>query len=118
IRFLPAMPARQAFTLGRTIVVPSRAEAMPYIVLEALAAGLPMICTRVGGIPEIFAERSDVLCPPEVGPIASAMASVLRDREAYARRMPPLQALRSRFSAEKMACDIEAAYRTALGCPA
>ena len=51
---MPPMPARQAFALGRVIVVPSRAEAMPYIVLEALAAGKPMIATAVGGIPEIF----------------------------------------------------------------
>src|SRR5690606_14302855 len=38
IEFKPAMPARGAFGLGRILVVPSRAEAMPYIVLEALAA--------------------------------------------------------------------------------
>ena len=33
------MPAREAFALAELIVVPSRAEAMPYIVLETLAAG-------------------------------------------------------------------------------
>ena len=39
VRFLPPMPARQAFALAELVVVPSRAEAMPYIVLETLAAG-------------------------------------------------------------------------------
>ena len=49
------MPAREAFRLGRVLVVPSRAESFPYIVLEAAAAGLPMLATDVGGIPEIVA---------------------------------------------------------------
>ena len=39
IRFLGAMPARDGFALGRMLVVPSRAESLPYIVLEAAAAG-------------------------------------------------------------------------------
>ena len=58
--FLPPMPARQAFALGRVMVVPSRAELMPYIVLEAIAAGLPLVATKVGGIPEIMGEDSRI----------------------------------------------------------
>ncbi len=48
------MPARRAFALGRILVVPSRAESLPYIVLEGAAAGIPMIATAVGDIGEIF----------------------------------------------------------------
>ena len=48
------MPARQALALGRVMVVPSRTESLPYIVLEAAAAGKPLIATKVGGIPEIY----------------------------------------------------------------
>ncbi len=58
VRFLPPTPARQAFALGRIMIVPSRAESFPYIVLEAAAAGKPLIATRVGGIPEIFGEQA------------------------------------------------------------
>ena len=65
VRFLPPMPARDAFALADLIVVPSRAEAMPYIVLETLAAGKPMIATAVGGIPEIFGEASPALIRPD-----------------------------------------------------
>ena len=36
---MPPMPARQAFALARIVVVPSRAESLPYLVLEAAAAG-------------------------------------------------------------------------------
>ena len=58
------MPAREAFRLGRTLVVPSRAESLPYIVLEAAAAGLPLLASDVGGIPEIVAGTDTDLLPP------------------------------------------------------
>src|SRR5262249_14110206 len=47
-------PAREAFRRGRVLAVPSRAESLPYIVLEAAAASVPIVATRVGGIHEIF----------------------------------------------------------------
>ena len=59
------MPAREAFALGRALVVPSRAESFPYIVLEAAAAGLPLLATNVGGIPEIVSGTDTALLPPE-----------------------------------------------------
>jgi glycosyltransferase involved in cell wall biosynthesis len=57
------MPIRQAFRLGRVLVVPSRAESMPYVVLEAAGARVPMVATNVGGIPEIFGPFADRLGP-------------------------------------------------------
>ena len=64
VQFRPAMPARAALTLGRIMVVPSRAESLPYVVLEAAAAGKPLITTKVGGIPEIYGPLSNTLVPP------------------------------------------------------
>lgn len=65
IRMPGAMPARQGFALGRHMIVPSRAESLPYIVLETAAAGKPLITTRVGGIPEIYGPLSTRLVPSE-----------------------------------------------------
>ena len=59
------MPVREAFKLGRVLVVPSRAESMPYVVLEAAGARVPMIATDVGGIPEIFGPYRDRLGPAD-----------------------------------------------------
>ncbi|PTW60688.1 glycosyltransferase involved in cell wall biosynthesis [Breoghania corrubedonensis] len=73
-------PAREAFAMARAVVIPSRAESLPYIVLEAIAAGLPVITTRVGGIPEIFAGSDhDLVAPGDATALATAMQRVLHD---------------------------------------
>ncbi|NUS20307.1 MAG: glycosyltransferase family 4 protein [Mesorhizobium sp.] len=114
VRFLPPMPARQAFALAELIVVPSRAEAMPYIVLEALAAGMPMIATAVGGIPEIFGEDSPALIRPDAVQLAARMGTALDAFDAYRRLMPQTDELKARFGADVMAAEIEKAYFAAL----
>src|SRR5262249_29965157 len=63
INYPGQLPPREAFALGHVLVVPSRAESLPYIVLEATAAGLPLIATRVGGIAEIFGPDAGELVP-------------------------------------------------------
>jgi glycosyltransferase involved in cell wall biosynthesis len=110
IVFHDPMRAREAFRLARVIVVPSRAEAMPYIVLEALAAGMPMIASAVGGIPEIFGEGAPALVRPDAGEIAEKMAKAADDLAGYRALMPPESELRARFSAAVMARHIETAY--------
>ncbi|MBL8581043.1 MAG: glycosyltransferase family 4 protein [Rhizobiaceae bacterium] len=114
VTFLKPMPARDAFGLARLIVVPSRAEAMPYIVLEALAAGMPMIATAVGGIPEIFGEGSRALVEPEASSIAGRMVEALRDPVAFRTEMPSEAYLRQRFGVDVMAARIQEAYLESL----
>jgi glycosyltransferase involved in cell wall biosynthesis len=63
LTFLGVMPFRSAMALGRVLVVPSRAESLPYVVLEAAAARVPMVATDVGGIPEIYGPFRDRLGP-------------------------------------------------------
>jgi glycosyltransferase involved in cell wall biosynthesis len=110
VRFLPPMPARDAFALGRIVVVPSRAEALPYIVLEALAARKPMIASAVGGIPEIFGEGSVALVKPDVGELSVRMCAALEDLAAYSHHMPSAEELKARFSVDGMASEIEKIY--------
>ncbi|MDE2579190.1 MAG: glycosyltransferase family 4 protein, partial [Hyphomicrobiales bacterium] len=82
IAFAGAMPARAAFKLGRMMVVPSRAESLPYVVLEAAGAQIPLISTNVGGIPEIFGPYADRLIP-------SDDACILAERIAAMLARPP-----------------------------
>ena len=114
IEFRSPMPAREAFRLARTVVVPSRAESMPYVVLEAIAAARPLIATRVGGIPEIFGGQAGRLVPPEdAAALADAMAEARRFPDAAAASAERLREhIRQEFSLEAMARGVERVYRT------
>ncbi len=110
-----AMPARKAFALARHVVVPSRAESMPYIVLEAVAAGKSMLATRVGGIPEILGTDSEALVVPgDVEAMGQAMARAVTEEGWLAAAMPERGAFRDRFSAARMAADMLELYRKQL----
>jgi glycosyltransferase involved in cell wall biosynthesis len=116
VTFYPAMAVREAFTFGSTMIVPSRAESMPYIVLEALAAGVPLIASRVGGIPEILGDGSKALVPPgNADALAAAMINAITNPEALRSALPSPDELKTRFSASTMANQMIDAYRTCLG---
>jgi len=116
IRFMPAMPARQALTHGRIMTVPSRAESLPYVVLEAAAAGMPMITTKVGGIPEIYGPLSDTLVPPEdAGALAKAIARAIDQPDVtadIARRLR--EQVAAAFSVDTMIDGVLTAYQAGL----
>jgi glycosyltransferase involved in cell wall biosynthesis len=116
VRFAGAMPARVAFSLGRILVLPSRAESLPYVVLEAAAAGVPMVATKVGGLSEIVGPDADALVPPgDPAALADAIATAMQDRE---RRVAAASRLRDRirasFSIDTMIDGVADAYREAL----
>ncbi|ALK09082.1 glycosyltransferase [Blastochloris viridis] len=110
LAFPGAMPAREAFAYGRVLCMPSRAESLPYVVLEAAAAGLPLVATRVGGMAEIFGEASHRLVPPDD---VAALAQALR-AAATQPNVATTAALRERvrrhFSVSAMADGVLAAY--------
>lgn len=116
VRFPGPMPARAAFALGRCVVVPSRAESLPYIVLEAAAAQMPLVATAVGGIPEIFGEHAGRLVAPDnADALAAAMGDVTTDPARAARDAEALaRDVRERFSTDAMADGVLAAYEAAL----
>lgn len=114
VKFHPAMPARDAFALSRLVVVPSRAEALPYIVLEALSGGKSMIVTDVGGISEVVGKESNSLIAPDADELSAKMLEALSDETAYAKCMPSQDELKAGFGADVMARNIEAAYLDAL----
>lgn len=115
IGLLPAMKAQEAFALARTVVVPSRAEALPYIVLEAIAAGRPVIASRVGGIPEVLGRDSPALTEPgDAASLAAVMTQAMNDPVWLRKAMPEPVAFRKTFSARTMSEALLALYRDIL----
>lgn len=114
VGFRDPMPAREAFRLARTVVVPSRAESMPYIVLETIAAGMPLIATRVGGIPEIFGpEEGRLVAPGDPGALADAMTAVLDEPGiAVAVAAGLREQIQDGFSVDAMAASVAEVYRS------
>ncbi|MET0922781.1 MAG: glycosyltransferase family 4 protein [Xanthobacteraceae bacterium] len=115
VRFVGAKPARAGFALGRLLVVPSRAESLPYIVLEAAAAAVAHIATRVGGIPEIFEPNAaDLVAPGDPAALADAIRAALQNPTAMCEATLRLQArVRAGFSADAMAQAVLAGYADA-----
>ncbi len=109
------MRTRDAFEFARTVVVPSRAEAMPYIVLEATAAQKPLIASRVGGIPEILGAENIALAPPgDAEQLAAIMSASLLDPDWTAKAMPDPAVLKQNFSVTAMSARMTALYRLCL----
>ena len=115
IGLLPAMPVKEAFGYSDIVVIPSRAEAMPYIVLEALAAGKGVVASRVGGIPEVLGTGSPALVAPgDPQALSQAMVETLTQADWKAATMPGPEVFRSRFSASVMAAGVLDFYQERL----
>ena len=119
VTFAGPVPASTAFARGRCLVVPSRAESFPYIVLEAAAAQLPVIATDVGGIPEITAGTQGKLIPAgDVQALVQQMSEFLEDPQKYVDRARDLQeSVARRFTVEGMARAVTDLYERLLQPP-
>lgn len=115
IRFIGHVKPRFGFSKGNLLAVPSRGDSMPYVVIEAAAAGIPMVAANVGGIPEIFASHADGLFSPNiVGAMADAIAAALEDPTAAIARAKSLrERIFLHFSQKAMVEGVLAGYRDA-----
>lgn len=116
ITFVGLQPARTAFTMGRILILPSRAESFPYAVLEGMGAGKPLITTNVGGIGEMFGDQAASLLPPDDGAaVTRAMADALADPRALVSQAETLNARAAQmFSLERMVDGVVQFYQAIL----
>jgi glycosyltransferase involved in cell wall biosynthesis len=115
VRFIGHVKARYGFSKGNLLVVPSRGDSMPYVVIEAAAAGIPMLAANVGGIPEIFGSHGDALFAPNiVAAMADAIETTLEDpTTALARARSLRERIFQHFSQKAMVEGVLAGYRDA-----
>lgn len=114
VHFAGSANARAAFRTGRLLLVPSRAESFPYIVLEAVGARMPILTTSVGGIPEIFGPDAGALLPP--GDVDALVAAIRRssrhDGTALIERLHARIA--QNFTLDRMTDAVLASYASAM----
>jgi glycosyltransferase involved in cell wall biosynthesis len=111
---LPGADAMQAFDL---LVMPSRYEAMSYVMLEAAAAGLPLILTDVGGASTVLDHGINGFMVANSDDVA-ALAEAMKDAatpEVYSRLQANAIARKDDYALEKMVGETEDVYRSLTG---
>ncbi|HWK25984.1 MAG TPA: glycosyltransferase family 4 protein [Solirubrobacter sp.] len=108
VRAHDALPRLSVFAL------PSLMENSPLALLEALAAGIPAVASRVGGVPEYAPDGTATLVPPaDPGALASALLELLDDPALAARRVDAGRAAAAEHSAARTAERMLALYVSA-----
>jgi glycosyltransferase involved in cell wall biosynthesis len=121
VGFYTGTAGRSAFMRSLDVfVLPSLAEGTPNSVIEAMAHGLPVIATEVGGIPDLLCGDSGILVPPgDETALAAAMRRLASDPDLRARMG---QAARARylklFSPDAVLPALLSAYMRVAGTPA
>ena len=108
---------REVLSQADLFVLSSRSEAMPMSILEAMAAGLPVVASNVGGVAEVVIEDLTGLLVPagNVAALATAIERLLEDRELrieFGAR--GLERARTTFSLDRFRADHLRTYRALL----
>jgi glycosyltransferase involved in cell wall biosynthesis len=102
------------------VVVPSRSEGQPLVVLEALAYGVPTIATAIPGIAEIVGDTGaavDLVPAEDPEALGAAIRSRLSAAGIGAPRTEPVTEILDRYSWDAVTDSIESVYAAALATP-
>ncbi|WP_377288200.1 glycosyltransferase family 4 protein [Rhizobium sp. SG2393] len=114
IHLTGAFTGQQAIPAFDVLAMPSRYEAMSYVMLEAVAAGKPIVTTRVGGATTAVVEGETGLIvdnSDDTSPLARALLAAT-EPDRLAALTTATEARRDLFSLERMIAETETVYRT------
>lgn len=117
-RWLGSVPdASRYYAAFDVFVMSSRAEGLPMVLLEAMAARIPIVATAVGGIPDLLSPSEGVLVPPDdAKALAAAIRATVDDPGAASARAQAAQLRqRAEFDVMPWSARYEALYRHLLG---
>lgn len=116
VRFLGAVPnAARLMEFFDLFVLSSRSEGTPMVVLEAMRAGLPIVASSVGGVPDVLTRGTAWLPPPDdVSALARDIDAALGQPDEAARKGDAArQGFMAEYSADQWIRRHEAAYHAA-----
>ena len=97
-------------------LLPSKWEGMPMTVIEAMGTGLPVVASRVGGVPDMVTDgESGLLIPPTAEALAQAIERLVKDEALRERLGTQARQEARRFSIEAMAQGYETLYARLTG---
>jgi glycosyltransferase involved in cell wall biosynthesis len=96
---------------AQVFAYPSKYEGFGLSPLEAMAAGVPVVATTAGSLPEVLGDGARLVDPGDAGALASALHSVLDDEAERDRLIPAGRDRASRYSWDACAAGVVALYR-------
>jgi glycosyltransferase involved in cell wall biosynthesis len=105
------------FAAFDVFVLPSGNEGTPVTAIEALAAGCPVVATRVGGVPDVVTDGEDgfLVSPAAVDELAARLAELARDPDLRARMgASGRERMRTRYAVDRLIDDTDRLYRELL----
>jgi glycosyltransferase involved in cell wall biosynthesis len=112
-----ALPdAGRLFPAFDVFLLSSRTEGAPIVLLEAMAAMVPIVATRVGGVPDTIDSSSGLLVESgDVAGLAAALAQTLDESDRASERSQHAHArLNERFSEQRWLARYESVYRSVI----
>lgn len=104
---------REKLNESDIFILPSKYEGMPMTIIEAMGAGLPIIASRVGGIPDMIDDGVDgILCELDKESIKTSLLKVIHDKDLRMKIGSNALGKAEKFSAKHMADSYEKLYST------